>query len=526
MRVAIALALSLLSSWAFGQASLDAFQSQAHKDQLVVIVSGLTDVQLQAFAGGAGKISSNYHVFEIQKPDSPEMTISDVTSKHIPPNQKVDFDGALLTVPLIGDFDSKLAYVVTADNVARTVPRLSVRISGKATVTSFDVNATATKIKISCAFYIKPSAKGLTITRRRVMRDKTGKLVEAPVTYHASQITAVPDGLLVTLDKKLNSAQPNEISVSGLEDGPGEQIAAKGKITVTGVPANEKDAWLLLKTSSSEAVHAAPVFEFTGNVAPLNPGSLARYLCKTGVKLCDATSFDAGSIRFNPSINFDIGFNTTKASNSVVVPAPLQKVFYRGNNNFNLAFGPRFETDRRFARYNVLGEGRFEFVFSPFSDSVSTQKKRLGSKDQAAVANLEGINWGYEFIPYVQFDGGGHVNKEVVTNTTTKVSVTVPAHTIARTYVGLQTTLEYKRATLAFDSSMIDFGTQEIIGYTTKKSALLRHVDGIQPHTKLSFDYALDVTKHFSLNISYENGRSAPNFEYLNKVDTGLKLLF
>jgi hypothetical protein len=321
-------------------------------------------------------------------------------------------------------------------------------------VASFDINATATRVKISCALYIKPSAKGLTIMRRRMVRDKTGKLLEVPVAYHASEVRVVSDGLLVTLDKKLDSAQPNELTISGLEDGLGTAVAAKGKITVTGIPANEKDAWLLLKASSSEAVHAAPIFQFTGNVAPLNPGSLARYFCKSGVTLCGATSFDASSIRFNPSINFDIGFNTTKASNSVIVPAPLQTVFYERNNNFNLAFGPRFETDRRFERYNVLGEGRAEFVFALLLNSVNTQKKRLGGKDQAATANLEGINWGYEFIPYVQFDGGGHVNEEVVRNTTTNVNVTVPAHTIARTYCGLQTALEYKRATAVVDSSM------------------------------------------------------------------------
>jgi hypothetical protein len=97
------------------------------------------------------------------------------------------------------------------------------------------------------------------------------------------------------------------------------------------------------------------------------------------VTLCDTQQPQVRSVRFNPSVNFDIGFNTTKAANSVIVPAPLQKIKIfdsepLGFSNFNFSFGPRFETDRRFARYNTLGEFRIEFIQKGLYHSVSAQK--------------------------------------------------------------------------------------------------------------------------------------------------------
>ena len=105
-------------------------------------------------------------------------------------------------------------------------------------------------------------------------------------------------------------------------------------------------------------------------------------------------------------------------------------------------------------------------------------------------------------------------------------SETVPAHGIFRVYTGATTEFDYKWASLRLDASMIEIARPEIIGYTTTTGVALRHVSGIQPHFKTTFDWKLDPAGHYSWNITFENGRSAPNFEYLNKVSSGIKLLY
>jgi len=51
-------------------------------------------------------------------------------------------------------------------------------------------------------------------------------------------------------------------------------------------------------------------------------------------------------------------------------------------------------------------------------------------------------------------------------------------------------------------------------------------VEGIQYHGKTSLDYALDRGKHYRFDITWENGRTPPLLEYLNKVDAGFKVVY
>ena len=60
--------------------------------------------------------------------------------------------------------------------------------------------------------------------------------------------------------------------------------------------------------------------------------------------------------------------------------------------------------------------------------------------------------------------------------------------------------------------------TLEIIGYTTTKGVGLQRLTGVHPHNKPDLSFFIDAAHHYSLDIAYENGRLAPNFEYLNTV--------
>lgn len=139
---------------------------------------------------------------------------------------------------------------------------------------------------------------------------------------------------------------------------------------------------------------------------------------------------------------------------------------------------------------------------------------------------LNGPDFGFSLVPYLELDGGAHANTETVSTTKPEASETVPAHGIFRVYTGATTEFDYKWASLKLDASMIEIAWPEIIGYTTTTGVALRRVSGIQPHFKTTFDWKLDPAGHYSWNITFENGRSAPNFEYLNKVSSGIKLLY
>jgi len=42
----------------------------------------------------------------------------------------------------------------------------------------------------------------------------------------------------------------------------------------------------------------------------------------------------------------------------------------------------------------------------------------------------------------------------------------------------------------------------------------------------LIFTFYIDPAHHFGLDVSYENGRSVPNLEYLNMVKAGIKVVY
>jgi hypothetical protein len=129
-------------------------------------------------------------------------------------------------------------------------------------------------------------------------------------------------------------------------------------------------------------------------------------------------------------------------------------------------------------------------------------------------------------VPYLEFDAGGHANEETVSNSKTKTSINVARHGIFRVYAGALTEFDYRRFAFKLDSALIEMAMTEQIGFITSTGVALRRLQGLQPHTLASIDVSLDPARHYALNLSYENGRSAPNFEYLSKFATGIKVIY
>jgi hypothetical protein len=204
-------------------------------------------------------------------------------------------------------------------------------------------------------------------------------------------------------------------------------------------------------------------------------------------------------LRFDPSVTYDVGFNSTQSANSITVPSMFSLPIYLGAGKadlkaagptdpvpvhasglsvVNLSFGPRAEFDRTWQRVNMLGEVRSEFYFLKFTQTQDVKKAAIAQGNPAFRDLLELPNRGFNLAPYVQWDGGGHVTNETVTNTKTHASVVVPTHAIDRLYGGIYGNAQLGIVSFTLDTSFVNMFSHEIIGYTTTTDALLRHLHG------------------------------------------------
>ena len=66
----------------------------------------------------------------------------------------------------------------------------------------------------------------------------------------------------------------------------------------------------------------------------------------------------------------------------------------------------------------------------------------------------------------------------------------------------------------------------EDIAFKTDEGVGFRSLRGFHHHGEAVWSVAFDPAQHYNFTVTYENGRTAPNFEYLNKVSTGFKIIF
>jgi hypothetical protein len=357
------------------------------------------------------------------------------------------------------------------------------------------------------------------------------------------------------LEKKLPEGSEYDLVIpKGLSAG-GQNIVAKGKVKIPGAAAAPDDPKISLGLSSSSAAKKKSVFDFTLNYTPLH-----------NVK---AGEWGETPVYFEPNIAADVGLRSTTSNNSITVFLPLTakleldapysciappekrdacKEFAASNipqfatwsrtpwyrfAATKLSVGPKFEFDRVFKRRNVLGSMRFDFLLYRWMGTIS-HKRGLILKDigEEKGPTLEGINTGLKITPYISFDVGGHVNNEKVEKELSGgqvASLIVPRHKILRGYAGFTGVIEWRLGfpmTLTLDEAVVYLGARETIGLTTDGGVELRQLRGIHPHFKTQWDIAFDPGKHYSFNVTFENGRLAPNFEYLNKMSAGIKLKY
>lgn len=513
----------------------------------IKLLAGRTAIEVQfisetpsprAFPSLAQQIQ-NYGLYEILDPDQPEMRVVDRSALFDPITPPRCLAGcAIVSLPLAQPLNYGQTFIFAFRNFPSVPPvrllhRFKVEASAEILPAS-SVYEQRRKLRLRAAVPI--STTGTFAVIREVVR-VTGNLniVEGGETIAASSSTTPAHQLEIRLGKKLAEGREHSLRISsGLVDSQGHPITAKGKVKIAGVPVKEADSKIAARLSAVAAVNQKPVFELVGKFVPLRLVNIRR------------TPW-----AWEPSLNVDVGLGTTKSNNSVRLASPFMRKFllpppqappaltklptyerwksipwYRPAD-VGFSLGPTQETDRKFRRWNTLGTLRFDFDFHRWHQTIRDKREMLLTDlEEKKAGLLEGVNGGFNLLPYVAFDLGGHVNEETVENKTTSSSLVVPRHGIFRTHVGLQGKFEWKAIALTVDESLLVLGTHEKIGSTTETGVALRTLRGVHHRGKATLDFLLDPAKHYVFSIVYENGRQAPNFQYLNKVSTGIKVVY
>jgi hypothetical protein len=479
--------------------------------------------------------AENYRLFLVSQPDEPEMRVNEITEQFLG-TLDAGFEGSVRVNLKPGKhLDPGVTYIVTISNFdPPTTPRLSLRFKVDATIVTSD---TAHQTKSLLLFSPIPVA----IRDGSAIRAKRKVIKLAPGPNYAESTVAIPahvtsgaggNDVIVTLDKALSEGKEHQLVLTApASDGSGLNIIANGRIKPAGA-VSDSGALINVTFGGNAAVHQTGVFTLTGRVAPLH------------------TLFLGGStFHWDPSVTVDIGLHTTKTSNSIIFDSPFRFIkpvaSAGGISGSNLpafaawsrsgplsvgalefALGPRFEVDRNFNRLDIVLEDRMDVRFLQLQRSINAVTALILKdlpKDKADL--LEPINWGFELTPFIGTDQGGYLPQTVMVGKTGP-SLETAGHAIFRTFAGMLGKIEYRRFSIGYDERVNWLGLRESALYKTSSGLGARNVRGWQPHSKVSINYALDSGKHYVLTATYEDGRTPPNLEYLDKVNFGLKFIY
>ena len=364
---------------------------------------------------------------------------------------------------------------------------------------------------------------------------------------------------ILNLDKNLVRGREYLLQVDrGIIDSSGRSVIAEGTIKTPALPSKPEELGIDISLSSDVAVHQRPIFQFVGKYKQTN---------------LSASKVVFGEWRWEPTASVDVGLRSTKSANSVIIEpfniatefftqgvkdyiraAPQLQTTTTGRpatnptayanwlhtnwddwtnwSNLKVTAGPKFEFDRNFKRKNIVGGLRFDFNFHRFHATIADKREMLKQSFGEDIGGRARLKFGFQIVPFVAFDFGGHVNNETVHKTVSGVekSVFVPRHKIFRSYVGFTSTFEFDDIgtpiTVTIEEALVHLASREIIGFTNDDGAFLRSLTGFHHRGKATFAFAVGRSKHYSLLLTYENGRQAPNLEYLNKLGTGIKVVY
>jgi hypothetical protein len=364
----------------------------------------------------------------------------------------------------------------------------------------------------------------------------------------------------VLLDNGLSKARTHNLNIpNGIVDSNGAAVKTEGSVEIPGLPKPPDALNFELRLSSEAANHVKPFFNLS-----------AKYDAQDQIPVRGHCFLSVNSLPcyWQPQIAADVGLGETKSKNSIVVDLPFRSIIYNtqletfSSNDENIFridddageiaiptyygwkhtplyrgdvyffFGPKFESDRRFARVNALGSLRLDFRMHRLLGSIAQKRGLLSggapfglSKQQLSQVEIKS---GFSLVPTIGVDFGRKVTAEVLTkNSLRRV---IPQNSIFRAFGGFKGVLEFQLFTfpmsLTLDEKLMYLADPETVGTIIGSRIDVRRVKGFHHRGVLSFDAFLNQTRRYSFNVTYENGRSTPNFEYLSKISAGFRVVY
>jgi len=534
----------VVSSAGAQQTSLQIFQNQEIGHDKVLQVKVKTGKNDEWFTPGNPSAANlcNYNLYEVQHPDDPRMKIEDLTSTYFayPPG---GCGASPVSLPAVGDWEQQfqlsllaplkfgVRYLLTIRNPADLNPDNNLLVTvftGSASLLLEPQRGKNVELMVSSTVWLK-AAKGDAV----IFKNKSDTPGKSDTDLNGVVQLLTTRGVFVTLTGPLpvDQAGALQLTSQGLTDNYGNDIHAAGKVTpalentassTAGQPPSITSAMVTSQFSATAAVHSTPTFSATGALAPWNQA----------IHMKDVSRGNA--VYFDPVVNFDVGTNNSKSANSVILPSPFthkgkdqadltKSVTY---SSLNSSFGPREEFDTLYGGTNLLGEVRLDLYPSFWYHPAAAQKAALAAGNPAIRDLLQMPDGGWSIVPYLQYDGGGHVTAQTISNTGKNPSAIIPTYDISRLYLGLVFAGTYKSNSVNIDGSWFDLFTQETVPTIVSKVTYAKTFAGWQPHFKGTYSFSLDRTKHYLLSFSWEDGRSAPSFGYGNKATGGVQVVY
>lgn len=519
----------------------------------------LTDSEQNYF-----RIGNNYKFYELVDPKG--INIRAVPLENIAVNQvNVLQNGFRLQLNLNSALEYGKIYLLKINNAkfdGKELAVLRVELSQEPTLKVF--NDPRNKMRLESNVELNDSEVKVEKANLKISSDNQ-KLEIVPNSVAVDVQKVTPTQLNLNFKKELDEGRNHYFRVN-LKSDDGTNLKAKGKIFVPGLPTAPIDPIINLRLSS----------EFGGNFKP--QFNLAGYVTKVVAKS------DNNLFYFEPILSVDLGLGNTKARNNIFLELPTLKTTldlprkegckiksapvlrsnsaddsdnskisevqndevplpcyaeWKSRNPLSLysvdfKVGAKFETDKRFSRVNALGTARFDFNFDRWQHSVLNQRSYLAldlsnTPYKNSFDDVQ-IKTGFTITPRIGFEFGKKLTTEIVENKTKSIRYEIGQNPIFRSYFGFASVFEFNYKPFPIKLSLTQdvyyLALSETSGEIRSNLLVLRRIKGFHPLGRASIDIALDPAKRYNFNISYENGRSAPNFEYLNVVRTGFRIVY
>jgi hypothetical protein len=303
-----------------------------------------------------------------------------------------------------------------------------------------------------------------------------------------------------------------EIRLTGLRDLFGQEIVAKGKLTVAKTPKGKEDAF----------VFAKGMFESVDNSRGL-ADTLALDLKVQPIWQM------TGRWMFRPELSANISKNVPNASNAIRLAALFSNTTVRREGALvaqTRTAGLTTETDRNFDRVNLLADLRWQPDFRGQYQSREARRlsraAKLGKKpDEVAL-----LRTGYGYDLRIGLEAGASASRQSITKSQQTIDLDrfeilrLRPHVHAFYETGLfgdwQLTLDLSAALrYLFETELTD-------ALSPGGTLLVREVDGFEPYTEATLALSFDPGQHLALALTYKNGAEPPTWVEVDKYSVGI----